>query len=116
MEGKGKSFIKGGCGCLAAFALLALGAIAVGGQVHIDFGGALCLFVSGGLLGLLVLWIYNKGRRDARSNLYDHGEVSRASTQGKPSSLRDCPNCHRLVDESTLDGECPHCGTSLAST
>ena len=36
----------------------------IGGSMHIDAGGACCLFVFGGLLGLLVLWIYNKGRED----------------------------------------------------
>ena len=34
----------------------------IGGSMQIDAGGAICLFVCGGLIGLLVLWIYNKGR------------------------------------------------------
>ena len=65
MSGKGGAFLKGGCGCLLAFAALALLAGIAGGHAHIDFGGAICLFVFGGLVGLAVLAIYNKGRRDA---------------------------------------------------
>lgn len=65
MASKGEAFIGGGCGCLALFAIVALIAVSLGGHAHINFGGALCLFAGGGLLGLLVLAIYNKGRRDA---------------------------------------------------
>lgn len=62
MNDKGGAFLKGGCGCLLAFAALALLASIAGGHAHIDLGGAICLFVFG---GLVVLAIYNKGRRDA---------------------------------------------------
>lgn len=65
MNDKGGAFFKGGCGCLLAFAALALLAGVAGGHVHIDFGGAICLFIFGGLVGLVVLAIYDKGRRDA---------------------------------------------------
>jgi hypothetical protein len=65
MNGKGQAFVKGGCGCLLAFAAVALLAVVVGGRAHIDLGGAVCLFVVGGVVGLVVLAIYNKGRRDA---------------------------------------------------
>ena len=44
--------------------LIGLIVLIVGGQVHIDLLGAICLFVCGGLVGLVVLWIYNKGRHD----------------------------------------------------
>ena len=64
MDEKGEAFFKGGCGCLVAFAVIAIIAVMIGGRAHIDIGGALCLFVGGGLLGLLVLAIYNKGKRD----------------------------------------------------
>ncbi|MFO1522369.1 MAG: hypothetical protein U1G05_10075 [Kiritimatiellia bacterium] len=39
-------------------------AVLFGGRAHLDLGGVLMLFVIGGLLGLLVLWIYNLGRKD----------------------------------------------------
>jgi hypothetical protein len=61
---KGSAFVKGGCGCLGAFLAVGLIVLIVGGQVHIDLFGAICLFVCGGLIGLIVLWIYNKGRHD----------------------------------------------------
>jgi len=65
MGEKGPAFAKGGFGCLLAFAVLALLAVCAGGHAHINLGGAICLFVVGGLVGLVVLAIYNKGRRDA---------------------------------------------------
>ena len=65
MAEKGSAFAKGGCGCLIAFAMLGLLAVLVGGSVHIDIGGAVLLFVIGGIVGLIVLSIYNKGKRDS---------------------------------------------------
>ena len=62
---KGRAFVTGGCGCLFAFIAIALVAVRVGGHAHIDLGGAVLLFVAGGLVGLGVAGIYNKGRRDA---------------------------------------------------
>lgn len=64
MGEKASAFGKGGCGCLVAFAVFAAVALLLGGSAHIDLGGAILLFVIGGMLGLLVLWIYNKGNRD----------------------------------------------------
>ena len=63
MSGKGSAFAKGGCGCLVALAALALIADILGGSAHIDLGGAILLFVIGGVIGLVVLAIYNRGRR-----------------------------------------------------
>ena len=65
MENKGSSFLKGGAGCFAAFVVLALLALLFGGSVHLDVGGVVILFVIGGIIGLVVNWIYQKGRRDA---------------------------------------------------
>jgi hypothetical protein len=65
MGEKTQAFFKGGCGCLIAFLVVAALAVLMGGRAHIDAGGAICLFVVGGLLGLLVLAIYNRGWRDA---------------------------------------------------
>ncbi|MEM6258914.1 MAG: hypothetical protein AAF711_06565 [Planctomycetota bacterium] len=70
MEDKAGAFVKGGLGCLAAFLVIGLCAVVLGGSMHIDAGGACCLFVGGGLLGLLVLWIYNKGKQDGGGHDY----------------------------------------------
>ncbi|QEG34425.1 hypothetical protein [Bythopirellula goksoeyrii] len=64
MGEKASAFTKGGCGCLLAFAGFAVIALLLGGSAHIDIGGAILLFLIGGLLGLLILWIYNKGKND----------------------------------------------------
>lgn len=64
MEGKGSAFVKGGLGCLGAFLIIGLFIVLIGGNMHIDAGGACCLFVGGGLIGLLVLWVYSKGKED----------------------------------------------------
>ena len=63
MASSGGAFIKGGCGCLVVFFVIGLLCVAIGGSMHIDLGGFICLFVCGGLLGLLVLAIYNSGVR-----------------------------------------------------
>lgn len=65
MGDKSQAFAKGGCGCLIAFAVIGVLVLAIGGSVHIDPLGAVCLFVVGGLIGLGVLMIYNKGKNDA---------------------------------------------------
>ena len=61
---KSEAFIKGGCGCLLVFAVLGFLAVIVGGKVHADILGLLALFVIGGVIGLIVLAVYNHGRRD----------------------------------------------------
>ena len=65
MGGSGDAFVKGGCGCLLAFVVLGLSCALIGGHFHINLGGAIFLFVLGGILGLIVLAIYNKGKDDA---------------------------------------------------
>jgi hypothetical protein len=65
MAEKGNAFLKGGCGCLVAFVVLGLSCALIGGNVRIDLGGAIMLFVVGGIIGLIVLAVYNKGRDDA---------------------------------------------------
>jgi hypothetical protein len=59
-----EAFGKGGCGCLAAFAVIALLAVLIGGSATINLGGAVILFVIGGVIGLVVLVIYNRGHRN----------------------------------------------------
>lgn len=64
MSNNGKAFVKGGAGCLVAFIVLALIAVLIGGSASADAGGILLLFLIGGVLGLIVNWIYQKGRKD----------------------------------------------------
>ncbi len=65
MGEKSKAFVKGGGGCLVAFVVVGVIALLIGGSVHIDAGGAVLLFVIGGVIGLIVLAIYNRGKKDA---------------------------------------------------
>jgi hypothetical protein len=60
----GAAFAKGGCGCLLAFLVLGVFVLMIGGSVHVDILGALFLFIVGGIIGLIFLAVYNKGRRD----------------------------------------------------
>ncbi|MHC4399480.1 MAG: hypothetical protein ACYTG0_07360 [Planctomycetota bacterium] len=66
MTSKGDVFVKGGLGCLGAFFVIGLVFVLVGGSMHIDIGGAVLLFVIGGVIGLIVLAIYSKGVREGR--------------------------------------------------
>ena len=61
---KGQAFIKGGIGCLLLFAALAVLSLLFGGRAHIDIGGFVLLFLIGGVIGLVILAIYNRGRHD----------------------------------------------------
>ncbi len=62
---EGQAFVKGGCGCLLLFAVIALLVLIVGGHVRADLGGLIILFIIGGVIGVIALAIYNRGRRDA---------------------------------------------------
>lgn len=64
MAEEGKAFVKGGLGCLVAFIALAVLALITGGSVHMDGGGLILLLVIGGVIGLIVNWIYQRGKRD----------------------------------------------------
>jgi len=68
MTSKSTAFFKGGCGCLLAFLAIGMALVLFGGHMHIDPGGAILLFVIGGVIGLIVLAIYNKGVREGRGN------------------------------------------------
>jgi len=65
MGDKTTAFVKGGLGCLGAFIVIGIIVAVVGGSVHLDAGGACCLFAIGGIIGLIVLAIYKSGRRSA---------------------------------------------------
>jgi hypothetical protein len=60
---KGRAFLKGGCGGLVLFAVFALLAVVFRGHAHADIGGLVLFFMIGGVVGLVVLAIYNRGRR-----------------------------------------------------
>ena len=62
MGEKSEAFAKGGCGCLVTFLVVGLFVVMIGGSMHIDIGGAIMLFVIGGVIGLVVLTVYNKGK------------------------------------------------------
>ena len=62
---KGAAFVKGGFGCLLLFAAFAVLALVFGGKAYADLGGVVMLFVIGGILGLVVRYIYNRGRGDS---------------------------------------------------
>lgn len=64
MANEGKAFVKGGLGCLVVFAVMAMLAVLFGGSAHLDLGGLVILLVIGGVIGLVVNWIYQKGRKD----------------------------------------------------
>lgn len=64
MENGGSAFVKGGCGCIVAFLVVGLLAVSFGGSMHIDLVGAILLFLIGGVIGLVLLAAYNRGRRD----------------------------------------------------
>lgn len=64
MPTEGKAFIKGGIGCFIVFIVCAFLAVLLGGSAHIDFVGVILLLLIGGVLGLIVNWIYQKGKKD----------------------------------------------------
>lgn len=62
MMKKTEAFTKGGCGCLIAFLTIGFFFVLIGGRMYIDIGGAIMLFVLGGVMGLVTLAIFNKGK------------------------------------------------------
>ena len=77
MGEKSEAFVKGGCGCLLAFAVLGLLAVMFGGHVYLDPGGAVMLFVIGGVMGLGWLAIFNSGRRAGHRDQSDQSHRNR---------------------------------------
>lgn len=61
----GKAFIVGGLVALAACGAVAVLVMMAGGRAWATGGGAVLLFVVGGVAGLTVRAVYDKGRRDA---------------------------------------------------
>lgn len=59
MGEKAEAFAKGGCGCILAFVVIGLFFVVLGGRMHINLGGAILLFLIGGVIGLIVLSIKN---------------------------------------------------------
>jgi hypothetical protein len=50
----GAAFVKGGCYLVLAFAVLGACALFTGGFASINLGGIACLFVIGGVLGVII--------------------------------------------------------------
>ena len=65
MSESGSAFVKGGLGCLFGFIALGLLFVLFGGHMRIDLGGAILLFLIGGVIGLAVWFVYDRGRRAA---------------------------------------------------
>lgn len=60
-----QAFIWGGLSTVVIFSVLVVISLAVGGVAHVEFGGLLLLFALGGVIGIIVRAIYNKGTRGA---------------------------------------------------
>ena len=84
MGEKGEAFLKGGCGCSVAFLAIGFFFVLIGGSMHIDIGGAIMLFVLGGIIGLVILAVYNRGARDA-------GTSNVRTKHGPPRDTPDSP-------------------------
>lgn len=65
MADSGKAFLKGGCGCLLLFLFVAGCTALLGGWARADVFGLVLIFLIGGVIGLVVNAIYQRGRRDA---------------------------------------------------
>ena len=61
------------------FVILAFITVLLGGHARADAGGVLFLFIIGGVVGLIVWSIYNKGRKDAATNEYSKKDDDHAA-------------------------------------
>ena len=77
-----QAFFKGGVGCLVVFFLLALVASLLGGSATLDCGGSVLLFGLGGVLGVAVYLVYDKGRRDEQTRDDGSGPTDAGATPG----------------------------------
>jgi hypothetical protein len=101
MSDKGSAFLKGGCGCLALFVLLAMFAVLAGGHAHANIGGLVVLFIIGGVGGLVVMAIYNWGRRDGTA-------ADDPDRTGTASQSTECSTCGAAIPADSQ--VCPQCG------
>jgi hypothetical protein len=101
MSDKGVAFVRGGCGCLSLFLVFAFLAILAGGHAHIDIGGIITLFVIGGVIGLIFVSVYDKGRKDALSG--DGSDENRP-----PTPAITCPICKASIPPGF--NVCGNCG------
>jgi hypothetical protein len=94
-----QAFVKGGCGCLLAFAALGAVALMAGGRVRINCGGVVLLFLVGGVIGLVALAVFGKRRRDDGVTYSPAPPRSRVWTcvscgSDNDPSTSTCANCH----------------------
>jgi hypothetical protein len=111
MGDKGTAFVKGGCGCLLAFLVIGFLCVLVGGSMHIDLGGAILLFVIGGVIGLVFLAVYNKGQHDAveapaafRSQRLTPQQAERDDLDEMAGTEMRCSQCGARVNPATGEG------------
>jgi hypothetical protein len=64
-SGRIATLIQGGVLTVLSFGLLALLAPQFGIRIHANLGGVALLFVLGGIVGIIIRAIYQKGRKDA---------------------------------------------------
>ena len=85
---RGLAFAKGGVGCIVAFFVIGAIVLLIGGTVYFDAPGLILLFIIGGLIGLVVSWVYQRGRRDAQhaTTTEDRGSADGAPQHGDESS------------------------------
>jgi hypothetical protein len=112
-NGKGSAFVGGGCGCLLIFLAIGLIFVLRGGSMHINVGGAILLFVIGGVIGLVILAVYSKGQRDAFDRNFAFREQGDSYHRPEHADVGEvggvkCPHCGASVNLATGEGlHCP---------
>ena len=87
--------MRGGCGCILAFVVLGVIAVAAGGHAHADAGGLIIRFVLGGIAGLLVYAVRG-------------GHLPKPVQEVRPTGPWSCHSCGS-VNKAELRG-CHSCG------
>jgi len=113
---KGSAFVKGGFGCLLVFLAIGLIFVFLGGNMHINAGGAILLFVIGGVIGLVILAVYRSGQRDAMDRELAVRKQRERDAMDREFAFRR----QRDPDQHPEGGEvgktevkCPHCGANV---
>jgi hypothetical protein len=115
-NGKGSAFVKGGCGCLLAFLAIGLTFVLLGGSVHINAGGAILLFVIGGVIGLVILAVYRSGQRDAMDREFAVRRQRDRDAMDREFAFRKRRDPYEHPEGGEVGGtgvKCPHCGANV---
>jgi hypothetical protein len=100
MGDKSTAFVKGGCGCLLGFLGLGFLVLVLGGRVRMDLGGALLLFLIGGVSGLVFLAGYKKSLHSRQEQATFPAPPPpatwwcRACGSSNPLEAKICQRCH----------------------